>query len=160
MPFGPADAASGTRGQRKLTHDGHALLTTIGKAAVALFPDQSTAMQLTQFVPIGNLLPDAGNVVTCTGWLQLSVVPTVKFTTTPLASAHRTIIGSGSFNSGGVRSRCTFTAMVNDSVWPRLSAAVQFTVVTPCWNTLPDGGTQVTVTDCPQSGVAVTVQFA
>ena len=61
-------------------------------------------------------------------------------------------MGPGQVTTGGVTSRTTVTGNEHVVVLPRLSVAVQFTVVTPTGNGPGDGGTQVTLTVTPGLG--------
>ena len=119
-----------------------ALNTVTVKLQVAVFPDASVAVQVTVFVPIGNVAPDSGlhNVVTPG---QLSVAVGVKFTATPLAAGQVTavtaVILAGQVIVGGCVS---MTVMVKAqlAVLPEASATEQVTVVVPTGKNDPDAG--------------------
>ncbi len=70
---------------------------------VLLLPQTSVAVEVTVVIPIGNILPDAGELVIVTGPAQLSVAVTANVTT----AVHEptgvvTVIGVGQVITGAV----------------------------------------------------------
>jgi hypothetical protein len=168
-----ADVASTVMFDGTVTTGGvFVLMTVTVKCPVWLFCAASVAVQFTVFVPIGNAKPEAG--------VQLGViVPDTRsvavalYVTTAVVPVVVTEMGAGKISVGGVLS-CTVTLNDADPCLPRLSDAVQLTVVVVTPNVDPDAGVQFTratgpscvsvalavnVTTAPLADVASTVMF-
>ena len=118
--------------------------TVTVKLQLDVLPFASVAVQVTVVVPNENVLPDAGEQAKVTPG-QLSVAVAVWLTTavqTPGAVFARMF--AGHVTTGGSAS---ITVTVNEQVagTPMPFDAVQFTVVVPTGNVLPEAGVQMTV---------------
>ena len=121
----------------------------------ALFPCASVAVQVTAVVPIANVVPDAGEHVTGTVPSTVSVaVGLVYATPAPEGPLWTVMLAGVPVMVGGVVS-WTMTAKVDCAVFPKLSVAVQMTVVMAIGNVEPGVGRQVTGTEVPFESVAV-----
>ncbi len=124
-----------------------ALKTETVKLHVAVFPELSVAVQVTEVVPTGKGEPDGGLQTTVTPG-QLSVAVAVKFTVALLVGGHvaaaATKMFAGQVIVGGVVS---VTVTVNEQLGP--DVVVQLTVVVPTGKQLPDDGLHVTVPQEP-----------
>lgn len=111
------------------------------------FEEASVAVQVTEVWPIGNRLPEEGTQPTVGFGSQASVAVTVNETVAPFELVHSRVRSTGHCTVGPFESP---TATMNEHVWelPDASVAVQWTVVVPIANVLPDGGTQ----DTPGTG--------
>ena len=109
---------------------GLGLVTVTVKPQLAVLPDPSVAIQLTEVVPIGKTVPDAGEQLGTTPE-QLSVTEGLKLTTAehwpgPLS----VVMLEGQVTCGGVVSTTVTVAMhVLDA--PLLSVTVSVTDVSP-----------------------------
>jgi hypothetical protein len=101
----------------------------------------SVAVHITVVVPMGKRSPLCGLHTIIGAASQTSDADTMNVTVAPDALVHSAVIGPGHMMIGSVRS-VTVTVNVH-SCWPQLSLPVQFTLVIPNGNTLPDGGVQV-----------------
>jgi hypothetical protein len=118
-------------------------------------PSESVAVQLTVVVPSGKVLPDAREQ---TGVIVAPVedlAEAVYVTRAPFVLVASTVKGPGSISVGGLEA---VTVMAKDPLasFPRLSVAVQFTVVVPPGNVLPDCGVQLAATAPSTRSVALT----
>jgi hypothetical protein len=116
------------------------------KLWVALWlPESSVAEQLTDVVAMGNVLPEGGEQEIVGVGSTRSDAVTEKLTVAPPGPVASAVIFPGTETLGGTVS-CTVTVNEPPSVLPESSVAVQFTVVTPTGNVLPDGGEHPTLT--------------
>lgn len=111
----------------------------------AALPAASVAVHVTVVVPRANMLPDPGTHTGTIDPLTRSVALAAKVAVAPDAPAASLLMFAGTVTVGALVSR---TVTVNDPVaWlPALSDALQFTVVTPSGNVLPDAGAHEGVT--------------
>jgi hypothetical protein len=110
-----------------------------------VLPEASLAVQLTVFVPIGNVEPEAGEHETEADE-QLSVTVGFGYVT---GTEHLVVFltwAAGQVIEGGWLST-TRTVNEQDAVLPEASPAVQVTVFVPTENVEPDGGEQITVAE-------------
>jgi hypothetical protein len=117
--------------------------TVTVKAAAPLLPRASVAVQLTVVGPSGNVVPLAGMHVAATAPSTPSVADDVKLNAAPVALVASTVALAGPVRTGPVVSA---TEIVNDAapLLPRVSVAVQLTVVGPSGNVAPLAGLHVT----------------
>jgi len=97
-------------------------------------------VHVTGVVPIGKSLPEGGTHTTVTGGEHASLACTCHVTSWPVAEE----MSAGQVMLGGAVS-ATATVKVHELPLPRLSVALQVTVVTPPGKTLPEGGVQTGV---------------
>jgi hypothetical protein len=101
-------------------------------------------MQVTWVVPIGKALPSAGEQVAI-GFGSAASAQVGPVVSVAVAVDVNSVIGAGHEITGRVVST-TATTKVFETVAPTASVAVHVTTVDPSWNTVPEGGEQVTVT--------------
>lgn len=120
------------------------------------FVESSVAVQSTVVVPIAKMLPEAGTHDTVGVESHVSVAVTVKVTGAPLELVHWRTRFAGHVIAGAVVSAME---TVNEQLdaFDEASVAVQFTVVVPIANVLPDAGAQTTLGLASHVSVAVAV---
>jgi hypothetical protein len=119
-----------------------------GNVQVAVLPDESVAVHVTDVVPAGNTDPGGGTHTTVGGAGQLSVaVGGTYVTVAAVVNGHDAcaafVIPAGHpTNTGGCVS-FTVTVKLHIFILFDESFTVQVTVVTPFWNVDPEAGTHV-----------------
>ena len=109
---------------------GLGLVTVTVKPQLAVLPDASVAIQLTEVVPIGKTVPDAGEQLKATPE-QLSLTAGVRLTTAEHCPGPVGVVMlEGHVICGGVVSR-TVTVAVHVPDAPLLSVTVSTTDVSP-----------------------------
>src|SRR5262245_41110044 len=106
----------------------------------------SWAVQFTVVWPSGNVDPEAGVQVSTGAGSVSSVAVAVYVTTAPPGPVASRVMSAGTVITGGVVSACGVTVTLNVAceLLPRVSEAVQVTVVWPIGNVDPDAGLHVT----------------
>ena len=131
--------------------------TVTSKLHVLSLPTASVAVQFTVVVPTGKTLPEAGTQTTVGASSQSSVATTSNFEEPALR--HRAF-ENGVGQAGDHGCLCiglpTVTSKLHILSFPDASVAVQFTVVVPGKNVLPDAGSHTTTGALSQSSVALT----
>jgi hypothetical protein len=128
-------------------------LTLTVNDPVETLPDASRAWQPTVVVPIGKVLPDAGEQVIVVGPLRSAAVA-AKVTVAPAVLVAFVMTFGGIVSVGGVVST-TLTTKEALAVFPAASVAVHSTVVAPIGKNEPEGVLHETLTACPSSSTAV-----
>jgi hypothetical protein len=125
---------------------------TVNEAAPVL-PRASVAVHVTVVEPSGNVAPLAGVQVAATAPSTTSLAVALYVTIAPVAPVASTVALAGTVTTGRVVS---VTVTVNDPVpvLPRVSLAVQVTVVAPSGNVAPLAGVQLTATTPSSVSVA------
>ena len=130
--------------------------TVTSKLHTATFPAASVPRQLTLLVPSGKTLPEGGLHSTVAAG-QLSAIVTLY--ATAASHAPNRVLATrfvGHDNTGNSRS-ATLTVKEQLAWLPTPSVAMQFTVVVPFGNLVPEAGLHVTVTEL-QSSLAATAK--
>lgn len=116
----------------------------------------SFAVQVTVVHPCANVLPEDGEQLTETPPSTASAaVGAAHETVAPVAAVAVTVWFDGMFESVGAVVSLTVTLKLPLAVLPRLSAAVQVTVVSPMPKTPPETGEQLTATFPSTASAAV-----
>ena len=102
---------------------------------------ESVALQVTAVVPMGKMLPEAGEQITSGAWPQESEAPGASKVTfmSFLPGGRVTRTFAGQLMAGGVVSE-TVTWKLHNAEFLKESVAVQVTFVTPVGNVVPGGG--------------------
>jgi hypothetical protein len=164
---------AGTVTSGGVVSDPPAAVTVTVKVREPAFPCASVAEQVTLVVPTGKVDPEAGTQLTGKGPSTTSVADAPKVNGAPEGPVAGKVAFAGTVTTGAVESR-TVTANVAVAALPRVSYAVQLTVVVATGKVVPDAGAQDTgrgpstrsaaelakVTIAPAGPVASTVMFA
>jgi hypothetical protein len=113
--------------------------TVIRKEQFVKPPHGSLAVQVTELVPMGNVLPLGGLHITV--GLHPPVAVLVKNTTAPFELVAVTVRFDEHVRSGGGRN--TLIVKLQLVLWPHPSLAMHETLVVPIGNVLPLGGLQL-----------------
>ena len=110
-----------------------------------VFPEASVPVTVTNVVPTGKTLPEAGTLEAVAP-AQLSETVGEKLTIAPQTPASLdTVMSAGQVTTGASVS-FTVTLKVQELVFPEASVPVTVTKVVPTGNTLPEAGTLEVVT--------------
>jgi hypothetical protein len=142
-PFSPGSLGTVTSAGQVITGASVSSTVTV-KEQLAVFPDGSVAVQVTVVVPTGKKEPEAGEQLTVTGQLSVTV-GSGNVTKAPHSPGSlEMVISTGQVITGG---SVSFTVTVKEhvAVLPAASVAVQVTVVFPTGKKVPDAGVQVAV---------------
>jgi hypothetical protein len=118
-------------------------VTVTMNEAEPVLPCVSVAVQVTVVVPKGKVEPLAGVQLTGRAPSMLSVADAAYVKTAPVGPVASIVAFAGTVRTGGAVS-LTVTVNVAEPVLPRVSAAVQVTVVVPKGKVEPLAGVQLT----------------
>jgi hypothetical protein len=118
-------------------------LTVTVNEAEPVLPCVSVAVQVTVVVPRGNVESLGGAQLTGRAPSMLSVADAEYVNTAPVGPVASTVAFAGTVRTGGAVS-LTVTVNEAEPVLPRVSVAVQVTVVVPSGNVEPLAGLQLT----------------
>jgi hypothetical protein len=139
----PAGPVASTVASAGTVTTGPTVSTTVTvKDAEPVLVRVSVALQVTDVVPIGNVLPLGGAQVAGRSPSTMSIADAVKVCTAPDALVAAMVALVGTVTTGGVMSR-TVTVNVVCALLPRVSEALQLTVVSAIGNVAPLAGEQL-----------------
>ena len=118
---------------------GALLVTVTWKLPATLAAFESVTLQLTSVVPITNVDPDAGEQTAGIEPSSMSLPTALNVTAAPAALVAGVVMSAGGVNVGGLF--VTVTVKSPEAVACIESVTVQWTVVVPIGNVVPDGGT-------------------